>query len=106
MKRIPISCLLFLACASPALSETPEKSRNWLIQSGTEESIVNQDQTDTSLTEEVTDKMSNEELVDKINTLEIELIKLKKAAGMYGKGKKIALPKNGVYVQADIGIQD
>ena len=41
--------------------------------------------------------------VDRIKELEIELIKLKKAAGIYGK--KIALPKNGIYVQADIGIQ-
>jgi hypothetical protein len=106
MKRIPISCMLLLACATPVLSETSEGSRNWLIQSGAEESGVTPEETSTSPSEEENNEMSNEELVDKINVLEIELIKLKKAAGMYGKGKKIALPKNGVYVQADIGIQD
>jgi outer membrane protein W len=99
--------MFLLAFASPAaLSETPEGRRNWLIQSGAEESVVTPEESATSSSEDANNEMSNEELVDKINVLEIELIKLKKAAGMYGKGKKIALPKNGVYVQADIGIQD
>ena len=50
-------------------------------------------------------EITQEEIVDQIKALEIQLIKLKKAAGVYGEGKKIALPKNGIYVQADIGIQ-
>ena len=49
--------------------------------------------------------ITKEEIVDKIKELEIQLIKLKKAAGVYGEGKKIALPKNGIYVQSDIGVQ-
>ena len=50
-------------------------------------------------------EITQEEIVDKIKELEIQLIKLKKAAGVYGEGKKIALPKNGIYVQSDIGVQ-
>ena len=50
-------------------------------------------------------EITQEEIVNQIKQLEIQLIKLKKAAGLYGKGKKIAIPKNGIYVQSDIGVQ-
>jgi opacity protein-like surface antigen len=49
--------------------------------------------------------MSPELIEKKIDQLESELILLKRSLGLLQKNPKIALPKNGPYVQADIGIQ-
>ena len=49
--------------------------------------------------------LTTEQLIERINQLELEIMKLRMAAGLDSKGKKIALPKNGAYVQADIGFQ-
>ena len=82
--------------ASPAFAGDIEERMNWLPDSELAEANI-EVESETDITQE--------EIVDKIKELEIQLIKLKKAAGVYGEGKKIALPKNGIYVQADIGIQ-
>jgi len=49
--------------------------------------------------------LTQDQIIERINQLENELIMLKRAAGVDSNGKKIALPKNGVYVQGDIGWQ-
>lgn len=49
--------------------------------------------------------MSESELINRINQLEAELIKLRNAVGISRTGKIIALPKVGVYVQGDVGLQ-
>lgn len=49
--------------------------------------------------------ISDEEILNRINQLEAELIRLRNAARLSRDGKKIALPKNGLYVQGDIGLQ-
>lgn len=86
----------FATLASPAFAGGTEERMNWLPDSELAEANI-EVESETDITQE--------EIVDKIKELEIQLIKLKKAAGVYGEGKKIALPKNGIYVQADIGIQ-
>ena len=50
-------------------------------------------------------QLSKEVIQQKIDQLETELIMLKKALGLDRNGTKIALPKNGIYVQGDIGLQ-
>jgi len=50
-------------------------------------------------------RISNEEAREKIKELEAQLILLKRSLGIDRQNKKILLPKKGVYVQADIGIQ-
>ena len=49
--------------------------------------------------------LTSEQLIERINQLEAEIIKLRQAAGLTRTGKRVALPKNGVYVQGDIGLQ-
>jgi opacity protein-like surface antigen len=56
-------------------------------------------------TQPSTAPMSPELIEKKIDQLESELILLKRSLGLLQKNPKIALPKNGPYVQADIGIQ-
>ena len=92
------ACLATLA--SPAIAGDTEERKNWLPDSEPTEAIMKAEaetETDTEITQE--------DIVNQIKALEIQLIKLKKAAGVYGEGKKIALPKNGIYVQSDIGVQ-
>ncbi len=88
------ACLATLA--SPAIAGDTEERMNWLADS---------EPTEATIETEVETEITQEEIVDQIKALEIQLIKLKKAAGVYGEGKKIALPKNGIYVQSDIGVQ-
>ena len=88
------ACLATLA--SPAIAGDTEERKNWLPDSEPTEAIMKAE-ADTEITQE--------DIVNQIKALEIQLIKLKKAAGVYGEGKKIALPKNGIYVQSDIGVQ-
>ena len=90
------ACLATLA--SPAIAGDTEERKNWLPDSEPTEAIMKAEaETDTEITQE--------DIVNQIKALEIQLIKVKKAAGVYGEGKKIALPKNGIYVQSDIGVQ-
>ena len=49
--------------------------------------------------------LTPDQIEKKIDQLETELILLKRSLGLLQKSPKIALPKNGPYVQADIGIQ-
>jgi len=49
--------------------------------------------------------LTTEQAQEKIMRLEAELIMLKRSLGMDRQNKKILLPKQGVYVQADIGLQ-
>jgi opacity protein-like surface antigen len=49
--------------------------------------------------------LSDDEILNRINQLEAELIRLRNAARLSRDGKKIALPKNGLYVQGDVGLQ-
>ena len=93
-----IACLATLA--SPVIAQDTEERMNWLPDSEATEAIIKAE-----VETEAETEITQEEIVDQIKALEIQLIKLKKAAGVYGEGKKIALPKNGIYVQADIGIQ-
>lgn len=95
MKRTSAIIACLATFASPALAGEDSEPRNWLPGSQPSEVAL----------EESESEITPEQIADRIKELEIELIKLKKAAGVYGKGKKIALPKNGIYVQADIGIQ-
>ena len=50
-------------------------------------------------------QLSEEAIQQRIDHLETELIILKKALKLDKKGITIALPKNGVYMQGDIGLQ-
>ncbi|MCP9926697.1 outer membrane protein [Cyanobium sp. CH-040] len=50
-------------------------------------------------------QLSKDEIIEQIKQLEVQLMILKRAAGVTPEGKKIALPKNGIYVQGDIGLQ-
>ena len=95
MKRTSAIIACLATFASPALAGEESESTNWLPGSQPAEAVI----------EDSESEITPEQIADRIKELEIELIKLKKAAGVYGKGKKIALPKHGIYVQADIGIQ-
>jgi opacity protein-like surface antigen len=50
-------------------------------------------------------ELTTEQAQEKIMRLEAELIMLKRSLGMDRQNKKILLPKQGIYVQADIGLQ-
>ena len=54
-------------------------------------------------TQEPSGTLTQEQIIERINQLENELILLKRAAGVDGKGKKIALAKKGIYLQGEIG---
>ena len=100
--------LAFFAClatlASPAVAGDTDERMNWLPDSEPTEATI-EAEVETEADIETETEITQEEIVDQIKALEIQLIKLKKAAGVYGEGKKIALPKNGIYVQSDIGVQ-
>ena len=96
------ACLATLA--SPAIAGDTDERMNWLPDSEPTEATV-EAEVETEADIEAETEITQEEIVDQIKALEIQLIKLKKAAGVYGEGKKIALPKNGIYVQSDIGVQ-
>lgn len=49
--------------------------------------------------------LTQDQAKERIMRLEAELIMLKRSLGMDRQNKKILLPKQGVYVQADIGLQ-
>ena len=50
-------------------------------------------------------ELTGEQARERIMRLEAELIMLKRSLGMDRQNRKIVLPKQGVYVQADIGLQ-
>ena len=96
------ACLATLA--SPAIAGDTDEQMNLLPDSEPAEATI-EAEAETEADIEAETEITQEEIVDQIKALEIQLIKLKKAAGVYGEGKKIALPKNGIYVQSDIGVQ-
>jgi len=80
-------CLLFASFPSTALSQEI------------------QDQSNGSDSNKPEPALTTEQAQEKIMRLEAELIMLKRSLGMDRQNKKILLPKQGVYVQADIGLQ-
>ena len=80
-------CLLFACFPSVALSQE--------IQSQGNSSDANNPEAE----------LTTEQAQEKIMRLEAELIMLKRSLGMDRQNKKILLPKQGIYVQADIGLQ-
>jgi len=80
-------CLLFACFPSVALSQE--------IQAQGNSSDANNPEAE----------LTTEQAQEKIMRLEAELIMLKRSLGMDRQNKKILLPKQGIYVQADIGLQ-
>ena len=80
-------CLLFACFPSVALSQEIQAQDN---------------SSDTNKPEA---ELTTEQAQEKIMRLEAELIMLKRSLGMDRQNKKILLPKQGIYVQADIGLQ-
>jgi opacity protein-like surface antigen len=80
-------CLLFASFPSTALSQEI------------------QDQSNGSDSNKPEPALTTEQAQEKIMRLEAELIMLKRSLGMDRQNKKILLPKQGIYVQADIGLQ-
>jgi opacity protein-like surface antigen len=80
-------CLLFACFPSVALSQE--------IQTQGNSSDANNPEAE----------LTTEQAQEKIMRLEAELIMLKRSLGMDRQNKKILLPKQGIYVQADIGLQ-
>ena len=80
-------CLLFACFPSVALSQE--------IQAPDNSSDANKPEVE----------LTTEQAQEKIMRLEAELIMLKRSLGMDRQNKKILLPKQGIYVQADIGLQ-
>ncbi len=80
-------CLLFACFPSVALSQEIQAQGNSSDASNPEA------------------ELTTEQAQEKIMRLEAELIMLKRSLGMDRQNKKILLPKQGIYVQADIGLQ-
>lgn len=80
-------CLLFACFPSVALSQEMQAQGN--------SSDANNPEAE----------LTTEQAQEKIMRLEAELIMLKRSLGMDRQNKKILLPKQGIYVQADIGLQ-
>jgi hypothetical protein len=86
--RIPV-CVLFAWLPSDALSQVVEAQDNGNAHE------LNQSEV------EVTTHQARE----RIMRLEAELMMFKRSLGMDRQNKKILLPNQGLYVQADIGLQ-
>lgn len=89
---------LVRAVACTALALVPSAALSEEIQEGSNTQNTNGN-------EQLESNLSDEQARQKIMELEAELILLKRSLGMDRQNKKILLPKNGVYVQGDIGIQ-